>query len=129
MQEHGEFQVKAEGQVIVSYLTGAWNVETANKYFESVRQHARSIYDKSWARLVDLSQWEGSGDDVAKVLVSLQQWAVKHKGKHVAYVKPHTLSKYMMEKYKLQDVINYHVFEEHEAALAYLDLCIQQENI
>lgn len=127
MQPHGDFQIRLAGQVVISALKGAWNAETAHKYFDEVRDCAREICHNPWARLVDLSEWEGSGDDVAQILVNLQQWSAEHNSKYVAYVKPHTLSRYMMEKYNVSDVIDYSVFDDHQSALAFLTQCLSNE--
>lgn len=99
MIEHGFYALSVKENLVISHFFGAWNVERTEKYADHVIEVATMLKDKPWARIVDLSSWEGGGIDVIQPLLTLQQWAEKNNCKHVIFINPPLLPKYMLEKY------------------------------
>lgn len=99
MLEHGFYALSVKENLVISHFFGAWNVERTQKYADHVIEVATMIKAKPWARIVDLSSWEGGGIDVVQPLLTLQQWAEKNNCKHVIFVNPPLLPKFMLEKY------------------------------
>jgi hypothetical protein len=99
MIEHGSFKITLENNVLVSTFYGAWNKEQVEKYSNSVKQQAQPLLHSSWARVIDLSYWEGAGEEVVQPLTVLQHWAQDHNCKAIAFVNPQLLPQFMLKRY------------------------------
>jgi len=99
MREHGHFTIKVENSILLSYFFGAWNIEQTFAYSHQVKQHVQPLLNSPWTRIVDLSQWEGGGEEVVKPLQELQQWAEKNNCHQTIFINPPLIPKFMLEKY------------------------------
>ena len=99
MNPHGHFIVKQKGNLVFSYFFGAWNVEQTLNYSEKIKCSVQTLQDQPWARIVDLSQWEGGGEEVTKPLTELQLWSEQNNCIQTLFINPALIPKYMIEKY------------------------------
>ena len=69
--EHGEFKVTLQGDKLLVVVTGAWNVETAKAYSDTVIDTIRPVKDKCWGLISDVREWELCTPDCELLIVKL----------------------------------------------------------
>ena len=69
--EHGEFKVTLQGDKLLVVVTGAWNVETAKAYSDTVIDTIRPVKDKCWGLISDVREWELCSLDCELLIVKL----------------------------------------------------------
>lgn len=69
--EHGGFNVSFEGETLLIVLTGAWNVETAKTYSDTVLNTVEPVKGKFWGLISDLNEWELCTPECELLLVNL----------------------------------------------------------
>lgn len=69
--EHGEFAVTRQGNILLVYASGAWNVETAKAYIHTIKEAIEHIKDESWALISNVEQWELCTPDCEILMVNL----------------------------------------------------------
>ncbi|RHW74722.1 hypothetical protein [Colwellia sp. RSH04] len=121
MRLHGSFDITIENNILISRFYGPWNYEQTKTYQLEVMEQAKSMSPNYWARIVDLSQWEGGGEEVVTPLVQLQQWALENNCLEIVFVNPPLLPKFMLEKYG-DPYGDYKVVQTIEEAKAWLDI-------
>jgi len=99
MRTHGHFILKRENNLLFSYFSGAWNIEQTLTYAKQVKGLVQSLQKQPWVRIVDLSQWEGGGNEVTKPLTDLQLWSEHNNCIQTLFINPALIPKYMLEKY------------------------------
>lgn len=99
MRKHGHFIIKQESNLLFSYFFGAWNIEQTLTYAEQVKCSVQTLQNQPWARIVDLSQWEGGGEEVTKPLIDLQLWSEYNNCVQTLFINPPLIPKYLLEKY------------------------------
>ncbi len=99
MLQHGLYKIEIEGNLLISQFFGAWNYEQTKSYQEQVKIEAGPLLDNPWARIVDLSQWEGGGEETIAPLIMLQKWSEQHNCVQVVFVNPPLVPAFMLEKY------------------------------
>ncbi|MGB1199241.1 MAG: hypothetical protein ACPG46_09340 [Thalassotalea sp.] len=119
MKEHGHFTLFLQDNIIVSRFFGAWNIEQTQHYVDHVIDIATTINHSPWARIVDISAWEGGAIETTKPLTLLQQWAEKNNCKHVVFINPPTLPQFMLDKYG-QHYGNYKTFTSIDEATVWV---------
>ncbi|GAA5134931.1 hypothetical protein [Thalassotalea piscium] len=119
MDEHGHYTLSVQDNLILSRFFGAWNVEQIITYTNHVKEVAKAIASKPWARVVDLSDWEGGGVEVVQPLLLLQQWAEDNNCRQVVFISPPLIPKYMLEKYG-DPYHDYKICNSVEEAISYL---------
>ena len=98
MQEHGSFEIEVTGQTIRVKLYDQWNSETTVRFISEVKTKALTIYDKPWACLVDLSDWELGTPELWSLFDEANIWCSEHNQKYEASVSKLALHKQVMEK-------------------------------
>ncbi len=78
MQEHGSFDLKLVGQVLVIKPYDSWNLETALRFCDECKKLASQISNQPWAVLSDLSHWDLSTPDTWEPINELNTWANEH---------------------------------------------------
>lgn len=119
MDEHGHYTLSVQDNLILSRFFGAWNIEQIITYTNHVKEVAKAIASKPWARVVDLSDWEGGGVEVVQPLLLLQQWAEDNNCRQVVFINPPLIPKYMLEKYG-DPYHDYKICNSVEEAISYL---------
>lgn len=99
MLGHGYYTLSVQENLLISHFFGAWNVEQTQNYANHTKSAATVLTNKPWARIVDLTLWEGGGIDVVSPLQTLQQWAEKNNCQHVIFINPPLIPQYMLDKY------------------------------
>ena len=99
MQKHGHYHIEVIGNILISQFYGAWNYEQTKAYQQQVKLEAADIITSPWARIVDLSQWEGGGEETIAPLIMLQKWSEQHNCQLVVFVNPPLVPAFMLEKY------------------------------
>ncbi len=119
MRKHGHFIIKQEGNLLFSYFFGAWNIEQTLTYAEQVKCSVQTLQDQTWARIVDLSQWEGGGEEVTKPLTELQLWSEHSNCIQTLFINPPLIPKFMLKKYG-DPYGSYQVVQSEEEAKGWL---------
>ncbi|XQW85213.1 hypothetical protein ACOYR1_00360 [Thalassotalea piscium] len=99
MKEHGSYTISVKDNLIISHFFGAWNIEETELYADHVKELAAPLSSQPWARIIDLTSWEGGGVEIISPLRILQHWAENNNCHHVVFISPPLLPKYMLEKY------------------------------
>jgi hypothetical protein len=86
MIEHGSFQMEVIDQTLVVKCFDAWNTETVVRMCKEYKELVKTIKDKPWACLVDLSQWELSTPDMWEKIDELNEWANQNNQKYEAVI-------------------------------------------
>ena len=86
MREHGSFKMKIIDQTLIVQCFDAWNIETVLRLCEEYKVLVATIYDKPWACLVDLSQWELSTPGMWDEIDKLNQWGNTHNQRYEAVI-------------------------------------------
>ncbi|GAC19186.1 hypothetical protein [Paraglaciecola arctica] len=69
--EHGEFVVTRQGNILIAYIYGAWNAETAKAYKHTINQTIEPLKGKSWALISNVQQWGLCTPDCELLMVEL----------------------------------------------------------
>lgn len=115
MLQHGAFQVTIEENILIATFVGAWNRQQTLHYYHYVKTHALCLASAPWARIVDLSNWEGGGEEIIEPLYQTNNWCIENNCKLVVFVNPPLVPKYMLEKYG-DPYGGYEIFEDIQSA-------------
>lgn len=69
--EHGEFTVIRQGNILLAHSSGAWNVETAKAYTININKIIEPIKDKPWALISNVEMWELCTPDCQILMLEL----------------------------------------------------------
>jgi len=72
--EHGEVHIHIEGKIIVAELNGAFNMEGAQKYTQSIKEAVQKFQGKSFLILVNDLKVEGGTPEAFKELEQYNHW-------------------------------------------------------
>lgn len=97
MQEHGSFKMEIVGQTLVVKCFDAWNIETVLRLCDEYIALVKTINDKPWACLVDLSQWELSTPEMWAEIDKLNYWGNNNNQRYEAVICAMSLQKVLME--------------------------------
>lgn len=75
--EHGCFDVELRGNILFLEIEGAWNIETALAYQETIAEVIRPVIGKHWAAITIMSNWELCTPDSETVIVNITIDALK----------------------------------------------------
>lgn len=70
-KEHGSFEIKLLGNVLILNIHGAWNIETSLKYRDAINACIKPIVGQKWAVLTQMTDWELCTPDSEAVLADL----------------------------------------------------------
>ena len=84
--QHGEFDIKISGQVLVASLAGSWNEEAARAFDREFRLAAEPLLGAPWAHLVYLDDWSLGVPEMKPVIEQLVAWCCAHGLKRAAKV-------------------------------------------
>ena len=119
MYNHGHYQLDIQNNILIAKFIGAWNFEQTTLYAEKVKTLSLPLHDKSWARVVNLSEWEGGGEEVVAPLHQVHLWSLELNCKIIAFVNPPLLPKYMLEKYG-DPYGDFEIFKDELTAVAWV---------
>ncbi len=69
------FDVDEDKSVIYVKVVGRWTAETAANYHQDFIKALEPIKDRPWAKLVDLTKWKTSRNEVTSVLGKHMAWS------------------------------------------------------
>ena len=74
---HLEYSIDVddENAVIYARVYGPWKAETAENYHNDFKQEATALLGKPWARLIDLSNWKTSRNEVTDLIGHHMAWS------------------------------------------------------
>lgn len=119
LQEHGLFTIEVDDNLFLAQFFHAWNYDQANSYNHEAKLASQSLIGSPWARIIDLTHWEGGGEEVVKPITDLHHWSQKHDCVLVVFVNPPILPKFMLDKYG-DPYGNYQTFKTIEKAKAWV---------
>jgi hypothetical protein len=99
--QHGEFDIKISGQVLVASLAGSWNEEAARAFDREFRLAAEPLLGAPWAHLVYLDDWSLGVPEMKPVIEQLVAWCCEHGLKRAAQV----YSPSMLKTLQLEDLV------------------------
>jgi len=74
MKEHGLYEMKQQGQLIVITALYAFNKEGILKWAKEYKSIAETIKNKPWACLCDINQWEFFTPEAWEVIDEINDW-------------------------------------------------------
>ncbi len=98
-KEHGAFNIEIEENLFLVQFFDAWNFDQTNHYNQEAKRAAAPLIDEPWARIVDLTLWEGGGEETIAPLTDLHRWSQQHNCLLVVFVNPPLVPKFMLDKY------------------------------
>ncbi|TAA47315.1 hypothetical protein [Corallincola spongiicola] len=82
MQEHGQAQCHAFGQVLWITVEGSVNQLFSESYRDRVIAAALPLAGKPWVRVTDIRHWQLGGPEIMPALNELMQWCETHEMAH-----------------------------------------------
>lgn len=73
--------IDTENAVVYVKIYGQWTAETAQRYHEEFKRDVQPLLDKPWAKLVDLTSWKTSRNEVTNAI-----------GRHMAWLKANNVA-------------------------------------
>lgn len=70
--------VDKENSVIYAKIHGRWTAKTAESYHEDFRTEMEPLLGQPWARVVDLTNWKTSRNEVTEVIGKHMAWCRKN---------------------------------------------------
>jgi len=67
--------VDAENAVVYVKVYGQWKAETAERYHEDFKKQMQPLIGKPWAKIVDLTSWKTSRNEVTTVIGKHMAWS------------------------------------------------------
>lgn len=108
--------------IVYVKIHGRWRLETAEGYHKDFKEEVAPLLGKPWAKLVDLSNWKTSRDEVTHVIGKHLKWSTDNNVSLSLYVidNPSTYRQLgeMFTKGKADK--GYHTFRNMEKAQAFL---------
>lgn len=118
-KEHGLFNIEIEDNLLLVQFFDAWNYDQANCYNQEVKRAAASLVNKPWARIIDLTHWEGGGEETIAPIGDLHRWSLQNNCQLVVFINPPLVPKYMLEKYG-DPYGNYEIFQSLNEAKSWV---------
>lgn len=106
--------------MIIIKAYDAWNYETALSFCGDFRESAITTYDKPWAVLANLVNWELSTPDTWEIIKETTQWAIAYNKTHEAMVYGNSLQKDMLDKIQVNLRVKSHFYVNENQANEYL---------
>lgn len=69
--EHGEFTVTRQGDILRVRISGPWNAETAKAYKHCINKTIEPIKGRSWALISNVEKWELCTPECESLIVKL----------------------------------------------------------
>jgi len=66
--------VDAENRLVYVKIFGSWKAHHAEEYHKDFESEASQLFNKPWARLVDLTSWKTSYPDVVEKIADHMHW-------------------------------------------------------
>ncbi|MBD3258874.1 hypothetical protein GF377_10605 [candidate division GN15 bacterium] len=67
--------VDEDHSVVRVKIYGQWRRETAESYHQDFREEMEPLLGRPWAKMVDLSNWKTSRDEVTEVIGKHMKWS------------------------------------------------------
>lgn len=114
--------VDEEHSVVYVKIHGRWRAETAERYHEDFKRDVAPLLGKPWAKLVDLTSWKTSRDEVTVVVGKHLAWSTQNKVNLSLYVidNPSTYRQLGEMFTKGRAGEGYHTFRTMQQAQAFL---------
>ncbi|WP_108649222.1 hypothetical protein [Dongshaea marina] len=97
-KEHGSFEMKLQGNIMLLHVLGRWNVETTQHFVNAYQQQMVAMIKQPWGQVTDLSQWELSPPDIWEHIYGLARWMEEHNQVCEAFVCSLSIQKMLMKK-------------------------------
>ncbi|MDZ4723940.1 MAG: hypothetical protein SGI97_08575 [candidate division Zixibacteria bacterium] len=114
--------VDADKAVVYVKIFGMWKAETARAYHEEFKSSSLELINRPWAKVVDLSNWKTSYDEVTGIIGKHMIWSQENNCQMSLYVLNNTSTfrqlNEMFRKGRTQEVSN--TFRTFAEAVAYL---------
>lgn len=121
MWEHGSFTLEVIDQTLIVKCFDAWNIETVIRMCKEYKECIEKIYDKPWACMVDLTQWELSPPQMWEEIDTLNRWGNSNNQKYEAVICSLSIQKSLMqESHSVLTNVESKFFENIEEATRWL---------
>lgn len=83
-----EFSIDVEHdrRLVRARIYGIWKGAHADSYHREFEEKAQGLFDKPWAKLVDLTAWKTSYPDTVQRIAAHMQWCHEHNNVLSIYV-------------------------------------------
>lgn len=123
LASHGNFTVDVRGTILRAYISGSWNVETAQAFTAEMKLKAQPLLGKPWGHLVILDDWDLGVPEIQPIIEQLVLWCIENgltraaQAYSASMVKQYQLNKMVLEKI---DGFHRNSFTDQTAAIAWL---------
>ena len=70
--------VDLENAVVYAKIYGRWRAETAESYHAALKKEAQPLMGRPWAKVIDLTNWKTSRQEVTEVIGKHMAWSVEN---------------------------------------------------
>ena len=70
-KEHGDFTLTRQGNVLIAYVSGAWNAETEKAYGAIIHDSIKPFNGGPWVLISNVEEWELCTPDCQKLMMQL----------------------------------------------------------
>ncbi len=85
---HFQFNIDVDepNRLVFIKIYGIWREDTARSYQDDFKREVTPLIEKSWARLVDLSNWKTASDEVITLMGEHIRWCTENNCAFAAYI-------------------------------------------
>lgn len=120
MNEHGDFTITTDGQVITVVAIDDWNIQTTLRFCHEFRLAVEKIRLNDWILVADLSKWGLGTPDIWEEFHTLTQWAIDNNKTHEIVIYSLSIQKDMLEKMQKNLSVKSHFCINNQEAEIYL---------
>ncbi len=123
LASHGNFNVDVSGTILRAYISGSWNVETAQAFSAEIKSKAQPLLGKTWGHLVILEDWDLGVPEIQSIIEQLVVWCIENGLTRAAQAySPSMVKQYQLNKMVLEKIDGFHrnSFTDEESAIAWL---------
>jgi hypothetical protein len=122
--QHGDYFLSIQGNVVVAEISGSWNLEAAEAYEQNFKKLLEPLLPCRWGHIVYLNDWDLGVAEIAPVIARLVSWCIENGLTRAANVFSESMIKaYVLETMLVDEVGDFQrkVFVNESEALLWLE--------
>lgn len=72
---HGEYQILAEGNILLCRIHGSWNLHCANNFVADITERVKQFGGQPWARVINMTNYQLGTPEVTERMHRFGEWA------------------------------------------------------
>lgn len=101
MAYQGKFKIWRDNRVLLSVVSGAWDMSEAVLYSSELKKQAEPLIGQPWAHMVLLDDWVLGTPDIEPIIGTLADWCHQNQLLKIA----HVYAKNMLKSYQLDKMV------------------------